>query len=318
MSEQHPSSRTAALQLAQAGMFVFPVAGGSKTPIVGKWESAASCDPATVARWFPGRADRPRHNIGIATGPSGLVVVDLDVAKPEASGAAPHEPSPSATGATDDGVPPHGRAVFAELCARAGVRWPNTWTIATPSGGMHLYFRRPAGVELRNTASKLGPRVDTRACGGYVLAVGSTLAANPGRAYRVVRRVPIAPLPGWLHQALTPAPARVVAAPQVRHADRYAEVVVADQAAQVAAARTGTRHTTLLRAARILGQLVGGGVLNEADARATLTAAAQHHIGVDGCTSHEVQRTIADGIRFGRALPRTPRHTGRTPQPISL
>jgi hypothetical protein len=52
-----------------------------------------------------------------------------------------------------------------------------TYTVATASGGEHLYFRQPVGLQLRNTqgehGSGLGWCIDTRGHGGFVVAAGS-------------------------------------------------------------------------------------------------------------------------------------------------
>ena len=40
--------------------------------------------------------------------------------------------------------------------------------MATPSGGVHFYHRL-GGLNLRCTAGKLGPGIDTRANGGYAI-----------------------------------------------------------------------------------------------------------------------------------------------------
>ena len=98
--------------------------------------------------------------------------------------------------------------MLARRAAAAGAPWPpHTLVVATATGGTHWYFRPPAGVELRNTQGGarrgLGWCVDTRGHGGYVLGPGSV---RPEGTYRVVRRYPIAPLPGWLLTALTPQP----------------------------------------------------------------------------------------------------------------
>jgi hypothetical protein len=55
---------------------------------------------------------------------------------------------------------------------------------------------------------------------------------------------------------------------------------------------------------------VGGGELDEDNARDALRAAAAGHIGVDDCTVHEVTRTVADGIAYGKQLPRRITHDG--------
>ena len=67
-----------ALYLAAMGWHVFPLAPMTKRqPAVKDWENRATTDPDRIRRCWA--ADR--WNIGIATGPSGLVVVDLDMPK---------------------------------------------------------------------------------------------------------------------------------------------------------------------------------------------------------------------------------------------
>ena len=51
----------------------------------------------------------------------------------------------------------------------------------TPSGGVHRYYRF-AGLGLRNTQSKIGPGIDTRGEGGYVVLPPSR--NGDGRAYQ--------------------------------------------------------------------------------------------------------------------------------------
>ena len=67
--------RAWALHLATRGWHVFPVSpGAKKPPVFDRWETRASTNLHQIHHWW-------RHvpySIGIATGPSGLVVVDLD------------------------------------------------------------------------------------------------------------------------------------------------------------------------------------------------------------------------------------------------
>lgn len=49
-------------------------------------------------------------------------------------------------------------------------------TVRTPSGGRHIYFQNFDGA--RNTTGKIGPKIDTRGAGGYVIAPGSETAAG--------------------------------------------------------------------------------------------------------------------------------------------
>nr|BFD87282.1 hypothetical protein StreXyl84_66830 [Streptomyces sp. Xyl84] len=80
--------------------------------------------------------------------------------------------------------------------------WPSTFTVSTPRGGLHLYFRVPADCTIGSFSgprSPLGPRIDVRGpgrrSGGYLVGPGSVVGGLP---YLVVHDVPVAPLPDWL------------------------------------------------------------------------------------------------------------------------
>ncbi|MFC4943229.1 bifunctional DNA primase/polymerase [Pseudonocardia sp. GCM10023141] len=278
----------AALDAADRGWHVFPLVRAGKVPALRDWEQRATTDKRRIYRWWV----NAEANIGVATGRSGLVVIDLD----DGRGAAPPERFAGAR---------HGRDVLAMLAAEFDVPVPtDTFEVATPRGGSHLYFRSPPGLVLRNTAGSLGWKIDSRSVGGYCVAAGS--AAEHG-VYRVVRGGEVAELPDWLARALTPAPPPALGPPMelsARRASAYVRAIVESEARAVAAASTGTRHRVLLTAARNLGRLVGGGELADHDARAALWEACSGHIGIDGCTAEEVHRTIEDGVAYGERLPR--------------
>jgi len=196
------NTRDAAVAAARRGWAVFPCRPDDKRPAVSGWERRARADPDYVARRWPS----PRHNIGIACGPSRLVVLDLDC-----HGELPQDWK-AEPGIRD------GRDVLAVLADWAGQPWPVTYWAATPSGGWHLYFTAPEGSEIRNSAGLIGPQVDVRAAGGYVVGAGS---AVDGKPYEVVDDQPPAPLPGWLARMLTrkpepPASRRTSAPPGAR------------------------------------------------------------------------------------------------------
>lgn len=288
MSTHPPRLLAAALAAADSALYVFPVAPRGKTPAVRDWEQVATRDPGRITSWWTARP----YNIGAAVGRSGIVVIDVDTAR----GDAPPEEFAGATSGCD---------VLEMLAAREGQPAPvDTYTVATPTGGAHLYFRAPEGLGLRNTAGVLGWKIDTRAEGGYVVAAGSARAEG---LYRVSRSGPIARLPGWLAAALTPAPHLVPSTTPLalnrNRAGAYVQAVVESEAADVAAAPNGTRHRTRLKAARNLGRLVGGGELDEQTAYDALREAAARHIGHD-CTEAEVDRDLRHGLTYGRRLPR--------------
>ena len=150
-----PRLLRAALTAARSGLYVFPVCPFGKAPAVRGWEHAATTDPAVITAWWRARP----YNIGVATGPSRLLVVDLDTARDTT-------PPPQWAAARN------GDDVLRLLAADAGQPYPgHTFTVTTPSGGRHLYFGMPTGAALRNTAGRLGWKIDTRGL-GVVAAVG--------------------------------------------------------------------------------------------------------------------------------------------------
>lgn len=80
---------------------------------------------------------------------------------------------------------------------------PETTIIGTPSGGEHRWFVGPAGAPVRNSASKLGPGVDIRGYGGFLVGPGSW---TPKGIYRFVEQRPAAELPDALLTLMLPPP----------------------------------------------------------------------------------------------------------------
>lgn len=105
--------------------------------------------------------------VGVATG-AGILVVDID---------------PKNGGDID----------WQKLIDQHGE--PDTFSVNTPSGGIHYYFT--STQELPNTASKIGPGIDTRGRNGYVIAPPSW-----GGRYSVRTDVPMAPVPLWILEKL--------------------------------------------------------------------------------------------------------------------
>ncbi|ATW50579.1 DNA primase [Streptomyces peucetius subsp. caesius ATCC 27952] len=285
---------TAALDAASRGWHVFPLIPGAKRPAVRDWETRATTDPERITRCWT----HAPYNVGIATGPSGLVVVDLDTPK-EPDDTPPAEWT--AHGVTD------GADVLALLCERHSEPFPAyTYTVRTWSGGTHLYFAAPAGESLRNTAGDsargLGWKVDTRAVGGLVVGAGSTFAGVP---YLVAHNAPPAPLPGWLAELLRPAPLppqRPVTVPLTARdrRGRFLNAAVNGELARVTGSGEHQHNNALYIASVALGQLVAGGELDAYEVTEKLTEAA---LSV-GQGEREARRTIASGLRAGANRPR--------------
>ncbi|MFF9733665.1 bifunctional DNA primase/polymerase [Streptomyces albidoflavus] len=275
-----------ALSAAERGWPVFPLRPGGKRPALHPetrcprtgactdghitWEHRATTDPDRIsAAWSTGD-----WNIGLACGPALLVVVDLD--KPKSGTDAPD-------GATN----------LLALCERAGQPVPTTRTVRTASGGAHLYFSAPDGAHLRNTAGTLGPLIDTRAHGGYILAPGSVIN---GRPYRVEGPALIRPLPGWLLERLAPPrPRPNTVAPVVplpRAGSRLATVVLDRETAKARQAAEGSRNATLLGCVRAVGRFVAWGDLD----RTHVETAFQRAGEAAGLPPVEVTTTIRSAL----------------------
>ncbi|MGW1678545.1 bifunctional DNA primase/polymerase [Saccharopolyspora sp. NPDC002376] len=296
-----------ALCLAELGWKVFPLLPGTKRPALhghrtctGEgvcrdghlgWEQRATSDPTRICRCW---AHRP-YNIGLATGPSLQLVIDLDQPKPgqeERSGA----------------------ERLADLARRHGEEVPETYTVTTPSGGTHLYFRAPAETELRNTSGVLGPLIDTRGHGGYVVAAGSITLQG---GYELYDDSEPAVLPGWLAQALAFRPSPVISAPREIAAARpsaYVSAALRAEAKRVREAEPGQQNNTLYTAALALGRLVAGGAVEEARVRDVLHRAMSRLPDVrphDPWTPSAIDATISSGLRTAATSPRRiDRHTG--------
>ena len=164
------SMLNAALDLAEMGFYVFPVAKGGKTPLIKGWPAQASRDRSVIAAWWN---EWPDANIGAAPDRSGHFVVDLD---------------------RKDGK--DGVAAFSELAKPHG--GSPTFAVKTPTGGYHLWFRGQAS----NSTSRLATGVDVRGRSGYVVMPPSVIG---DAKYKVAKEADIAEAPAWL-LALTQKP----------------------------------------------------------------------------------------------------------------
>ena len=271
---------------AAHGLAVFPVAPGAKVPAVEKdWEHQATTDHARIDSWW----GTTPFNIGIATGPSGLLVVDLD---------RPKEPGTLPPARWRDSGARSGRDVLDHLAADVGTPLPPTWRVTTPSGGEHLYFRQPGEIRLGNSAGRLGWKIDTRGHGGYVLAAGSVI--NDTRYHADVIRRP-SDLPEWITRALTPPP-HPIAEPgtPTRDADAYGMAALTGELDRLLMATEGERNDSLNRAAFVLGQLIPTGALDATIVHDELVSAA----GRIGLGRREAERTIESGLTAGTRHPR--------------
>lgn len=137
---------------------------------------SATTDLAVIARWW---RTCPDANVAIPTGAaSGVFVLDVD--------------------------PRHGGDESLYELERRNGELPEAPEAITGSGGRHIVFAHP-GREIRNSSGKLGPGLDVRGDGGYIVAPPSLHAS--GQRYRWDAGRHIAdleqpPAPGWMLAAL--------------------------------------------------------------------------------------------------------------------
>jgi len=237
---KRPAGLAIALALAKLGWHVFPLSPDTKGPLGnckycnakarpahpiqdclciadGAWchgVRAATTNPHRITTWWR----RAPHAVpGIAAGPSGLVLIDIDTHG---------EPLP---GDHATALLP-GIDLRTELCGEAAWRnrvafrtgrdslmllarlrgrrdpWPHDaahqpLVVTTPSGGTHLWYRAPDGVALHqalaSTRRALAWKVDVKAGWSYGVAPGATTAAG---TYTITSGAPTAVgrMPDWL------------------------------------------------------------------------------------------------------------------------
>jgi Bifunctional DNA primase/polymerase, N-terminal len=141
---------------------------------------SATLDPGVIKHWFGYVV--PDANLGVAC--ERLVVLDID---PRHDG--------------DQSL-----AALEHECAL-----PETWRTLTGGGGEHVFFSCPDGVNIKNysyapaSTPPLGPGIDVRARGGYVVVPPSRHINGRRYEFSVDHHpsdVPLAPLPEWLAERL--------------------------------------------------------------------------------------------------------------------
>lgn len=177
--------------------------------LVAKGLRDATKDLDVIDEWF----GRGRLNIGIVTGAiSGIIALDVDPR---------HDGDETLTGLERD----HGPL-------------PGTWRFLTGGGGEHILFRHP-GKTIPNSAGRIGPGIDVRGDGGYIVAPPSQHIS--GRPYAISvdhhpDEIGLADPPAWLLQRLRPQPKNPKS--PAKSAQEWRSVV-ADQVAE------GERNRTL-------------------------------------------------------------------------
>lgn len=125
----------------------FPCVSNDKKPAC-MWKDVATGDPVKLEALFKGKS---RANVGMVV-PKELMVLDVD-SKAGKMGAQSLETL---------------EKIYGQL--------PKCPTQRTASGGLHLVFKLPEGVEVKNSAGKVGKDLDIRSGGtGFIVVEPSTI-----------------------------------------------------------------------------------------------------------------------------------------------
>lgn len=164
--DEHAPTRRAAMALARGGVPVFPCEPQGKRPATKHGMLDATTEIEQIDAWW---RRMPTANIGMPTGgPSGIVVVDVDV---------------------------HGSADgyrASEAARRAGLLDGWQMQAVTPTGGMHIYFPSSGEDQRSWQAARVG--VDFRGDGGYIIVPPSQRTVEGQRAVYAVSS--LSPVPG--------------------------------------------------------------------------------------------------------------------------
>lgn len=247
-----------------------------KRPVTENGFYDATTDEAQIREYFKNGAQ-----LSVRTGAtSGLFVLDLD----------------------ED--PDKGYSVertLATLIERYGPL-PHTPHQRTGRRGLQYFFKHQEG--LRNSAgSLLGPGLDTRGEGGYVVVAPSHNTKGPYEWIVSPDEAPLADVPQWLADLMTAKPERPAprsSTPTGRNLDPYIDRAFRDEIANVVTAPDGTKHDTLRNAAIKLGTLIAHGLDEQAIEDALYNAISGRADDPDNAL-----RAIRDGIAYGKARPRT-------------
>ncbi len=337
-----PSSLDLARRLAGFGWHVFPLTPTDKRPLAncprcrardglsphrieqcpclpaGSWchgVRAATLDPARIERWW---SANPHAAVGVAAGPSRLLLVDIDThadTPPEhlATELLPGidlttEPiDPAAWQSTEFHNGRDSLRLLATL--RGGPRpWPTDsshqpFTVQTPSGGRHLWYRAPAG-NLHQAIGQLAWQVDIKAGWSYGLAPGTVTRAGQ---YRHLDGDLAAPgrLPGWLEREIRrvatpqsptptlPPPPRVGGSSAGPAA--YLDTLLERGAADLARMRDGRKRALAALAYKAGGYLAWSG-RSEQEVLARLVTAGLAAALVSADAERIARRSLANGI----------------------
>lgn len=157
------TKREWARHFASKGFPIFPVVENTKRARIKDWPNLATTDLAQIGAWWE---EWPNDNIGFYT--NEFIVIDVDPRK--------------------GGLESLNTLTMVE-------DFPKTARHRTQGDGAHIIYAAPDGRPLKGGNDKLGPGLDIKARGGYILLPGSEI---DGRGYFAMNESLVNLAPPWL------------------------------------------------------------------------------------------------------------------------
>jgi hypothetical protein len=285
-----------ALDIAKLGLAVFPCMG--KKPAISEEEGGkgfydATTNPDRIRELW---GKRPRSNIGVRTGEtSGLWVLDVD--------------GDDAEQALIGLEAKHGALPETVTCISGG-----------PGSRRHLYFRHP-GTHVFNRKGDIGPHLDSRGDGGYII-VPPSIHPDTKRRYQwkdgvLPDRDSLPDAPSWLVELVTgpsakgrewlrnqqnkPArPAGKTPSNGSGGSDAYYRAALDGECREVAQTKEGRNDRLNIAACKLGGYVAGGHLKRDVVERALFEAAETcGYVASDG--ERATRATINSGLTAGIA-----------------
>lgn len=272
----------AALHYAARGWPIFPCNAqegpSRKRPLTPHGFHDASAEPAVITAWW---RRWPDALIGMPTGRKlGNWVLDIDVKVPSANGF--------------DSLDDLGHSIL-----------PETPMVHTASGGLHVYF--DAGErELKCSAGLLGPGLDVRGEGGYVIlpSPGSGYWWDPQWNFGTVL---LAQAPDWIWPPKLSRPAMTEPLRPVTGLSPYGRAAIESACDAIARAGPGEQERTLNAECFSIGSLAGAGALPADIALRALQRAGNampDHDGAWPWRPEEIESKVTRAFNAGLRHPR--------------
>lgn len=287
------TNRDAAVEYANRGWKVFPchsIENGcctcgtprctrqGKHPLTEHGFKNATCDLDTVTRWW---TDSPNANIGLYCDGSGVTVIDVD-------------PDKGGSESLNTMIDTFGESMLHTLQSETG------------GNGLHLFYTKPKGVEIRNKANNVLAGIDTRTA-GYVILPPSN--HRSGGSYRWLNDSPIADMPiGMVDMFRVKAPVPQRQGEPVPHsvnddarAEAYGRDALDSEMRKLASVMPGEQNCALNRSAFNMGQLIAGGILNEAEVVSAIERVVlSWPCDGEAWTTENMKATLESGLNSGK------------------